>query len=414
MAQGKHEMMSRTTLMANLAQALANVLFGAASVVSQLGEEQFNAVFFGLLRALITTFVLLALKPAERLLCCGPLQVRREDIGRFMMAGCCLFIGEFFYLLGVQFAGSIRASLWQPSQPIWTMALTWILGHERLGFLKGCGILFAFAGCVVMVVCRVDDKSHDDDGQSSFIRSLLGNLFLFINCSVGTPLYIVTVKPLLREYPPFSVAGLTFAVNSVFFGITMALSPLVYSAEDLAPPVTAWAWASVVYVAVVATVLPYALQLWATKILPASLVSAYYVLQPVAAAALVYTLLALHLASKSLSGAQLSDLGSLAVLAGLAVVIYETPQKVEPHTVDEAGRFLDANLASPPRGGRRTDGSDPAVPPRELNDAAVYSNLHHHHHKDHYEAPSSAVSSRIPESEDLESDVSSDKLTSIP
>ena len=43
------------------------------------------------------------------------------------------------------------------------------------------------------------------------------------------------------------------------------------------------AWAAVAYIVVFATLAPYVMQLWASSALPASLISAYYALQPVSA-----------------------------------------------------------------------------------------------------------------------------------
>mmetsp|Transcript_6432 Transcript_6432/g.19515 ORF Transcript_6432/g.19515 Transcript_6432/m.19515 type:complete len:369 (-) Transcript_6432:254-1360(-) len=341
---------------ANLAQAMVNMLFGAASVVSSLGLHEFNAVVFGLIRAVLTTVLLVVMRWEQRLLCGSKLRVRKEDVARFVAAGFCLFVGEYFYILGVELAGSIRASLWQPSQPIWTMAITAILGHERMSWKKGFGVACAFAGCAIMVLGRADGGGS----RHSSLVALLGNVCLFINCSLGTPLYIIAVKPLLDEYPPFAVAGLTFAINSVCFGVALSFMPLLVDPATLIPPLESLTWASVIYVAVFATVLPYVLQLWATRLLPASLVSAYYVLQPVAAAALVYTLLALHLAS-SLQTGQLSDLGSIAVLAGLVVIIRETPP--DDHVPDDECR-LNGDYGDPcgsptayPSGLRRTANS---------------------------------------------------------
>lgn len=307
-------------LRANVAQAGVNMLFGAASVISSLGLRHFNPILFGLLRAVITTIVLVLVRWDERLICWARSSVHSHDLLRFMASGFCLFVGEIFYIMGVELAGSIRASLWQPSQPIWTMAITALLGHEQLTLKKCVGILLAFTGCTIMVAGR---GGGDDKGRL-WIRALLGNLCLLINCSLGTPLYIIAVKPLLKKYSAFACAGFTFAINSTFFALALAFAPLAYANRELVPPTDIKDWLSVLYVAIFATVLPYSLQLWATRVLPASLVSAYYVLQPVAAAALVYTLMWLGLVHH-LDGAQLSDLGSIAVVFGLVVVILETP-----------------------------------------------------------------------------------------
>lgn len=307
-------------LRANVAQAGVNMLFGAASVISSLGLRHFNPILFGLLRAVITTILLVLVRWNERLLCWAPNRVHRDNLWRFMASGFCLFVGEIFYIMGIELAGSIRASLWQPSQPIWTMAITALLGHEKLTLKKCVGILLAFTGCTIMVAGR----GKGDETGHGWINELLGNLCLLINCSLGTPLYIIAVKPLLKQYTAFACAGFTFAINSTFFAAALAFAPLAYDNQELVPPTDIKDWLSVLYVAIFATVLPYSLQLWATRVLPASLVSAYYVLQPVAAAALVYTLIWLRVV-KNLQRGQLSDLGSIAVLVGLVVVILETP-----------------------------------------------------------------------------------------
>lgn len=229
------------------------------------------------------------------------------------------------------------------------------------------GLLLAFTGCAIMVLGR-SSKGQDEKGE---VRALLGNLCLFINCSLGTPLYIIAVKPLLNDYPPFAVAGLSFTLNSVCFGITLSLMSLfIADVHQLVPAVDPWSWAAVTYVAIFATVLPYSLQLWATRVLPASLVSSYYVLQPVAASAIVYTLLALRIGTGTLSPGQLSDLGSIAVLIGLAVVVLGTPSP-EQVPDDECaalnGEFgevvsspeFDAGLRNNIGESRLCDGDDP-------------------------------------------------------
>mmetsp|Transcript_9634 Transcript_9634/g.13352 ORF Transcript_9634/g.13352 Transcript_9634/m.13352 type:complete len:379 (-) Transcript_9634:379-1515(-) len=309
-------------IVANCGQAFVNVLFGAASVISSLGMREFHPLIFGLIRALLTGILLILLRWDERLICCGSLKLARNDVLRFCLGGFFLFVGEFFYILGVEFSGSIRASLWQPSQPIWTMLVTAALGHERMNIGKAFGVFLAFSGCVIMILGRSEENKNAS--ERTLMRDLFGNIFLFINCSLGTPLYIISVKPLLYNYPTFSVAGLTFAINTIFFATATAFAPIfIKDLSILEPPQGLLTWAAVIYVAVFATVLPYAIQMWCTKILPASLVSAYYVLQPVAAAALVYTLR--FCGVKHLQGAQPSDLGAIAVFAGLYTVIRATP-----------------------------------------------------------------------------------------
>jgi len=82
------------------------------------------------------------------------------------------------------------------------------------------------------------------------------------------------------------------------------------------------------------------LQLRATKRLPASLVSAYYVLQPVVTSIAVYVCRALGV--RGLAPGSPSDLFAVAVIAGLALVVWDAKKTdAAPSTPDaETGAEL--------------------------------------------------------------------------
>jgi len=84
---------------------------------------------------------------------------------------------------------------------------------------------------------------------------------------------------------------------------------------------------AVMYWAIFATALPQRLQLFANKILRASLVSVYYGLQPVATLVIGYAIiLATPAPHFGLRRARWADLGGLGVLAGLFIVVREEMQ----------------------------------------------------------------------------------------
>ena len=331
-------------LAANLAQVTVNLLFGVASVVAAFtlrGANAINPFAFGAARAALTCAALGAALAWRG----GAPRVPRADLPRFAAASFCLFVGEFFYILGVRYAGSIRASLWQPSQPLWTLGITAALGQERLTWPRALGVALAFGGCAAMIL----GKAGGGGG-----RAYVGDACLLINCSLGTPCYIVAAKPLLDRHAPLLVAAVNFCFNTGFFLAALAAAA---AARDADPPPFARpsppALLGVAYVALLATALPYVLQLHAAARLPASLVSAYYVLQPVAATAVVYALLGSGVRSPALARARASDLFGFLVLAGLAVVVRDaraTDRSRPPDANEERNPIIDAGEDDPGRG----------------------------------------------------------------
>ena len=85
------------------------------------------------------------------------------------------------------------------------------------------------------------------------------------------------------------------------------------------------AWAAVAYIVVFATLAPYVMQLWASSALPASLISAYYALQPVSAVLICFGVIwATEPPHFGLRGPQQTDLAALAVGAGLLLVVRDS------------------------------------------------------------------------------------------
>jgi hypothetical protein len=85
------------------------------------------------------------------------------------------------------------------------------LGWESATPLKVTGILVAFGGAAFMVFYGAEITV----GSSVFA----GNILFFINC-LGTALYIISTKPLLKKYPPLTVTGYSYIFASIFMFVT--------------------------------------------------------------------------------------------------------------------------------------------------------------------------------------------------
>jgi drug/metabolite transporter (DMT)-like permease len=95
--------------------------------------------------------------------------------------GFTVYSGNFFYLLGVSTAGSVTASIWQPSQPVITLVFAALLGTEKLTMRRLLGICVATVGCFIMVLVH-PSSAVDSDGTTAApdpVRTL-GNVFFLV------------------------------------------------------------------------------------------------------------------------------------------------------------------------------------------------------------------------------------------
>lgn len=326
-------------LSANIVQGLVNVLFGSSSVAAAVGlSDRVDPLSFGLLRVGFACVGIVSMALAN-----GDSAFAKRDALRLAAASLLLWTSEIMYVTGVQLAGSIAASIWQPSQPIMTLVVTAALGTERLTLARVVGIVLAFLGCAVMVL---GSASQSGAGGQAHRHALLGNGCFFVNC-LATVLYVVASQSLIAKYPPLTLASSTFLLMTCYYIIvyvgvsTLAPNATHYFCEGSAcrsfEELSATAWIAVAYIVVFATLAPYVMQLWAQGALPASLISAYYALQPVAAVLICFTVIYTtpppHF---GLRGPQQTDLAALAVGAGLLLVVRDTARRGATPTHEQA------------------------------------------------------------------------------
>lgn len=155
-------------LIANASMLASNVLFGLGNVVGKIGLDETNPIVFALLRELMAgPLLLFAAFLLERHTMYA--KWRRKDGRLFVASGCCVFGSNFCYILGLKFAGSTSAGIWQPSQPLFITLLAIYVGFERATFLKFGGIAIAAGGC--LYVSLADAKG--DEGHHLLVGNAL-------------------------------------------------------------------------------------------------------------------------------------------------------------------------------------------------------------------------------------------------
>jgi hypothetical protein len=118
-------------ILAHLACIGTQTLFGGGSVVGKLGVSQGNPVLFALIRE----------GTAGPILCIAAFVINRilpeaKHIPRFLILGACLFGNQLFFIVGLKLSNSITASVWQPTQPIFTCLVALLIRQERFSVWK--------------------------------------------------------------------------------------------------------------------------------------------------------------------------------------------------------------------------------------------------------------------------------------
>ena len=298
-----------------------------------------------------------------------PLWAWRVHWKTFALIGFMVFGNQAGFIVGIKLAGPVTASIWQPSQPIFTAAICMAIGTEPWQSKRVMGIIIAFLGCIAMVVLKehqlqsdpadadTDDSAGNDDPNANSdndnnedhlveaARYLLGNVLFFGNC-LCTSLYVILSKRMLAVYPALLVTAWSYNFASLYMLLATLLSAAWPASQQLfCPECTAGQWhldpaalPALLYYIVFASVGSYGLLTWANQYATGTLVMSFTVLQPVTAAFLTSVLLmteqVANCATTTASTTQAcleyptvgTLCGSLGVIGGLLVIISTEPQ----------------------------------------------------------------------------------------
>lgn len=155
--------------------------------------------------------------------------------------------------------------------PLVTMCLAIVSGRERFSWARLAGAGVAACGIFLLLApSAAPAQGAHGAGDGRAWAALLGATFVGAACSL---LY----RPYLKRYPALYVSAFAMFVSVVFLaGICMA------SGAPLAPRLSAWQWANVVFIGL-SSGLGYFCLLWALGRLEASRVMAFQALAPITA-----------------------------------------------------------------------------------------------------------------------------------
>ena len=228
-----------------------------------------------------------------------------------------MVVNQLLFVKGLSLTTVINAALLTTTIPVFTLAISIILGHDKASFRHIFGIALAGVG----VIYLVDPLRSEFSSQTT-----LGNILMVIN-SFSYGAYIAISRDLVKRYGALDVITWMFLIGAI---VTLPIAAYSWSTErfDLMP---LNAWLAMIYIILVPTVAAYYLNAWALMRVSPSIVAIYIYLQPLLAFGLAPLVLGERLTSRTL-------VACLLIFAGVAVVTIRARSKA----VEEVSEHPDA------------------------------------------------------------------------
>jgi drug/metabolite transporter (DMT)-like permease len=198
-------------------------------------------------------------------------KIERGDWLRFIMIGLLAVpLNQLLFLYGLKFTTAGRSALFYGATPIFVFLMAILYLKEKVTPLKIIGISASFAG--VAVILR---GGRMDEGV------LFGD-FLVILAVIAWAAYTVLGKNLLRRYGSLTVTAYALIIGTVAY-FPIGIIPAIRFDYSHVPDA---AWLSLLYIAIMTSVVSYSIWYWALARMEASKLAIFQNLQPVFAAIL--------------------------------------------------------------------------------------------------------------------------------
>jgi drug/metabolite transporter (DMT)-like permease len=180
-----------------------------------------------------------------------------------------IVINQLLFVKGLSLTTAINSTLLSTTIPVFALAISIALGHERASFRHVVGIVLAICGVVYLV----------DPARASFsAETTLGNI-LVATSSLFYGAYIAVSRDLVRRYGALRVTTWIFQLSAIF---TLPIAIYSWSGSGL-ESIGGETWLAIGYIVLVPTVLAYYLNAWALGWVAPSVVAIYIYMQPLLA-----------------------------------------------------------------------------------------------------------------------------------
>jgi drug/metabolite transporter (DMT)-like permease len=187
---------------------------------------------------------------------------------------CAVFgvaVNQLLFFMGLNLTSPIHASLLMLSTPLLVTILAAIYLKEKLAYWNIAGLIIAVAGAIFLIISRSTDHLASN--------ALLGDVYIFFN-ACAYAVYLVMVKPLMKKYRPIIIIRWLFLIGFVIvmpFGFQqfMAIQWQQFTSQN---------WQALAFVILGITFFTFLWNIYALRVLKASVAGSYIYLQPIFAA----------------------------------------------------------------------------------------------------------------------------------
>jgi drug/metabolite transporter (DMT)-like permease len=290
----------------HLALILVQVMFGTWPIFGKIVLRSISSTALVGVRIVGATIVFALLHRKAREIFSLP----RRTLGSLILCSLLgVVINQLLFVKGLSYTTVINATLITTTIPVFTLAISIILGFDRATWRHVVGIALAAAGVTYLV----------DPFQATLsAQTTIGNILIVIN-SLSYGAYIPLSRDLVKRYGPLNVTSWLFLIATV---ITFPVTLYSWSAVEV-NQVPFNAWLALGYIILVPTVGAYFLNSWALTRVTPGIVAIYIYLQPLMAFGLAPLVLGERLNSRTIVACVL-------IFAGVAVVtIFARSRAVE-------------------------------------------------------------------------------------
>lgn len=239
-------------------------------------------------------------------------KIEKKDYLR--LAFCGLFgvcLNQILFFEGLFRTSEINSSIVMTSNPIIVLVIAAIFINERITSTKIIGILIGGIGATLIIL----SGERSVEGSSRF-----GDLLILGN-SACYAIYLVSVKPLMKKYPPMVVISWVFLFGALFV-IPLGIGQFTEVNWDMPPSIIG----SILFVIIGTTFFAYLFNIYGVSRLNTSVVSSYIYLQPLMAATF-----ALIISYDEKIGGITFEKAGYAILIFIGVYLVSKPQNKKSH-----------------------------------------------------------------------------------
>jgi drug/metabolite transporter (DMT)-like permease len=288
----------------HLALIAVQIMFASWAIFGKIVLQSMSSVSLVGIRicGAAIVFTLLQRKPS------GLLQLPKRVIAWLGLSSLLgIAINQLVFVKGLSLTTAINATLLSTTIPVFALAVSIALGHERASLRHLLGIGLAISGVVYLV----------DPWQANFSRqTTLGNI-LCVSSSLLFGAYIAVSRDLVRRYGALRVITWIFQISAI---ITLPMAVYAWMGGGL-ESVSSGPWLAVIYIVLFPTVLAYYLNAWALMRVAPSVVAIYIYMQPLLAFGLAPLILGERWNSRTI-------LACVLIFAGVAVVTIRSRSRV--------------------------------------------------------------------------------------